>query len=490
MKKNYFSLRRKAYSLMSLAAGVLLFASCAQDGFDEENFDSGVYNTQLESPSIEDISITASADGSQTIIKWPVIYGAGGYYCTVYDVSIPDEPVAVDGIENKLIDGCSLVVTRTEDTNFKFIIRTAGNDRQNNKEAKTSTEVTFTSFLEAYASIPSGTDLYEYFQNNPLPDTSEELAIDLIEGGQYTVSNILDFGANKIQIRCTNKINKATITYGQNGTIRTSAPLTLKNLNFYCSASSSEAIGLSQKPDESIIGATGQGDYYNITGALYITNCNFDGVNAQFINDNNVKYCLETCIIDNSVVKLTSTSESGVNSNAIIYFKSGFINTLTVRNSTFWQASTTADSKYFIQYNNSGRSTRAGYAMNYINFTNSTFYNIAGDGQWGNYSGFAGQKTSTFVMTNCIFVDCAKEIARRFIGGNFSASPQYTFLNNTYLQDASTGTYDNEENYDKSGTAIKSDPQFSNPANGDFTVNGSEQLSKRTGDPRWLPETE
>ena len=45
MKKNHFSLRRKAYALMSLAAGVLLFASCAQDGFDEESFDSGVYNT-------------------------------------------------------------------------------------------------------------------------------------------------------------------------------------------------------------------------------------------------------------------------------------------------------------------------------------------------------------------------------------------------------------------------------------------------------------
>ena len=43
---------------MSLAAGVLLFASCAQDGFDEESFDSGVYNTQLEAPSTDDIQIT------------------------------------------------------------------------------------------------------------------------------------------------------------------------------------------------------------------------------------------------------------------------------------------------------------------------------------------------------------------------------------------------------------------------------------------------
>lgn len=73
-------------------------------------------------------------------------------------------------------------------------------------------------------------------------------------------------------------------------------------------------------------------------GTLHITSCNFEGVNAQFIHDNNVKYCIETCVIDNTVVKLTSTASSGVNSNAIIYFKSGFINNLTVQNSTFWNA--------------------------------------------------------------------------------------------------------------------------------------------------------
>ena len=41
--------------------------------------------------------------------------------------------------------------------------------------------------------------------------------------------------------------------------------------------------------------------------------------------------------------------------------------------------------------------------------------------------------------------------------------------------------------YDESATAIESDPMFADPANGDFTVGGSEQQSKRTGDPRWLP---
>ncbi len=141
-----------------------------------------------------------------------------------------------------------------------------------------------------------------------------------------------------------------------------------------------------------------------------------------------------------------------------------------------------------MQYSNSGRSTRAGYQKNYVIYSNSTFYNVAKTGQWSNYSGFSGQACSVFEMTNSIFVECAKEIARRFIGGNFSKSPTYVFANNTYLQDVATDAYDNEENYDQSATAIKSNPGFADPANGDFTVNpSSEQAAKRTGDPRWLP---
>lgn len=484
MKKNHFSLRRKAYALMSLAAGVLLFASCAQDGFDEESFDSGVYNTQLEAPSADDIQITASADGTQQTISWPVVYGAGGYHAILTNTTAGE--VLIDSV----YDGTSFAVARVEDNNYELSLEVLGNEERNNTGCDPVIK-TFNTFAVAFATIPSGTDLYEYFQNNPLPaDNDEELVFDLEEDGQYTVSGILELGSSKVQLRCTNDQKRPTITYGEQGTIRTSAPLKLKNINFDCSASANEAIGLSETPDESIKGATGSGDYYNIMGTLHITNCNFDGVNAQFIYDNNKKYCIETCIIDNTVVKLTSTAASGISSNAAIYFKSGFINSLTIQNSTIWQASTESDAKYLIQYNNSGRSTRAGYTMNYVNFMNSTFYNIAGSGQIANYSGFSGQKSSTFLMTDCIFVDCSADIARRFIGGSFSTNPSYTFANNTYLKDSATGTYDNEENYDKSGTAIKTDPQFTDPANGDFTVNGGEQLMKRTGDPRWLPAAE
>ena len=136
MKKSFLSLRRKAYALMPIAAGVMLLASCAQDGFDDdERWQSDVRNTTLQSPTADNITIEASTDGSQTIITWPVVYGAGGYICSVYDVSNPDAPVAVDAVADSLVDGTRLVVTRAEDTNYQFAITTAGNEELNNKTA-------------------------------------------------------------------------------------------------------------------------------------------------------------------------------------------------------------------------------------------------------------------------------------------------------------------------------------------------------------------
>ena len=49
------------------------------------------------------------------------------------------------------------------------------------------------------------------------------------------------------------------------------------------------------------------------------------------------------------------------------------------------------------------------------------------------------------------------------------------------------GTFQDPQNYDQSGTVIEEDPQFANPAVGDFHISGATQLARRTGDPRWLP---
>ena len=486
-------LMRDAFKKISLAFvgfGLLslTMVSCINDPLDGGSFESDVTNTTLTSPSADKIELTASPDGSQTTITWPVVHGASGYLCSVYDVTNPDAPVVIDGVENKLVDGCSIVISRTEDTNYKFSILAVGNVDLNNKDAETATEVAFTTFVPAYATLPSGTDLYKYFQDNPLPtDAKEELPIDLESGGQYTVSGNIDFQGCKVTLRCTNKYNRPTVTYTENGGISTSAPMTIKNVLFNCAASDNAVISLSKTPVESIKGATGKGDYYNIMGALYISNCEFKGVNAQFIYDNNVKYCVENVLIDNTLVELTTTQSSGVSSNAIIFFKSGFANTLNVKNSTFYNTGAGgSDAKYFCQYNNSGRCDRAGYTTNYVMFQNCTFYNIAKAGQWCNYGGYNGKKTSAWVITNNIFVDCGNgQVPRRIMGGRGMSAYDANlckFGNNTYWFDGApeTGAAD----YD-AGNILTTNPNFRDAAHAIFTPQGEEQAALQTGDPRW-----
>ena len=499
------------FMAFGMAASALMFVSCAQDGFDDdEKWESSIRNTQLETPSVNEINISASADETKTIITWPVVHGAGGYICSLFDVSDPENPKAVEGVSEKLVDGCTLTINREEDVKYKFTIRTAGNEKLNNKEALTTSEKEFSTFTPTYKTIPAGTDLYQWFQENPVPEGADANAIkaelyagmgidaedipnqmlnyDLEPSANYILSQSLDFLGNKVTLRSSSKTEYANLKIQGEGTsFNTYSSLGLKYLNIDCSESLKGIVELSKTPDENIKGATGSGDYYNIIGTVTLSGCNIDGVNGNLIYDNNLKYCLRTMMINNCKVHLTTSSTTSVSGNAIIYFKAGFINDLTVQNSTFWNSGD-SNAKYFIQYNNSGRSLRAGYQTNSVNHLNSTFYNIANSGQWANYSAFSGQKCSVFVLTDCIFANCAKEVARRFIGGNYSTNPSYTFANNTYLQDMATATFDNAEQYDKSGTIITSVPDFSNPDNGDFTLTSSEQATKRTGDPRWLPE--
>lgn len=485
MKMNHFSLKGKVRLLSVIAVGAVLLSSCAQDGFDDdERWTSSVTGVTLVSPTADEISVSASADGSQTVISWPVVKGAGGYECTVMDVTDAENPAVVDGIQNSVIDRCQIAVTRVADHNYTFSIKTVGNDKLNNTGAEAATQLTFNSFTAALATIPEG-DITAFIAENPMPDEAQEteMAYDLIAGGHYTMSGSIDFGNKRVQLRTTDQNNPATITMTGNASISTATGLSIKNVNFDCSASTDPFIAYSETPDESTMGViSGSQNYYDIQQSLLIENCKITGVNNYFIYDNNVKYCVGTAIIRNCVVQLTGSDVSGV-----IRFQGGYINDLTIDKSTFY-GTAGADAKYFVQYNNSGRNDRGGYASNSITYSNCTFYNVAYSGQWGNYNGFAGRNTSYWNMTDCIFVNCgSNQITRRFLGGRTNSANR-NFANNTYMYDRAFESTDGSvSGYDDSATAIESDPMFADPANGNFTVGGSEQQTKRTGDPRWLP---
>ena len=298
-----------------------------------------------------------------------------------------------------------------------------------------------------------------------------QIVINLDADKEYTMS--APISRSNITIAGVEGSNaKVKLAAGAN--FAPNANITLKNLDIDASALGNTAlIQLNAAPIESSINA--EGGYY-IVNKVEVLNCNISDV-AQVISDNGVKYCVADMTVDNCVVSLNASSAKTVFDMS----KSGFINDLTVKNSTFYNKGT--DQDYFVRYNNSGRCDRAGFASNSINYENNTFYNIAKGGQWGNYSGFAGRGTSNWRMIKNIFVDCGSgEVARRYLGSRGDQSTA-TFELNTYWFN---GAAEDTGNYDNSGTAITSDPQLKDAANGDFTPQGTDQVTNKTGDPRWL----
>ncbi len=460
-------------------ATTMMMVSCAGDGFDDESYGSSVKNTQLSSPSENDINVTASADGSMTIISWPVVRGAGGYHAILTNTTTNE--IEVDTI----IDGVSFAAKRAEDTNYSISVLTLGNRNLGNTEASTPTVKTFTTFTPAYATIPNGSDLYQYFQENTIPEVddngdgvADEVYYDLEPNGNYTVSNILDFNAHSVTLRTSDKLARATVTYGEGASITYCAGLGLKYIKFDVSASTNPVFAFSSNP--TIEADVNHNNYHQITTPTIISSCDFEGVQSYFLYDNKIKYCLKTFMMNDCRVHLT-LSTTTVSSNAIfqIYDGQGFINDITFKNSTIWNTGE-KDCKYFIRYHNSCRCDRAGYATNSINYINCTLYNIAKTGQMGNYSGFDGRATSNYNVENCIFVDCGNaQVARRIVARLGTGA--IAFNNNTY---EFNGELNDQSGYD-TGNILTTAPGLADPLNGNLTPSGAEQVSMKTGDPYW-----
>ena len=451
--------------------------SCAIDGFDEEEFIPSVTNTTMESPSAEDITVTSSADGKSQTISWPVVHGAGGFAVSFWNADTPETPIVTDSI----VDGCSVTVPREEDMNYVFSIKTLGKAEVNNSDAETATEYAFTTFMPATAIIPAGTDIYEWSQTADIQTllqtpTTETLIFDLEAGGQYTLSNIVDFGYNKIILRTAHKSNWATIAYANGASIRFGGGFILRYMNIDGNETTDPILGMSETPNEAILGPN---SHYIITDPVTIQNCHVYNVQRQFLHDTKKKYCIASFLMEN--VKVDFTTDAGMSSGSyfLFYDGGGFINDFTLRACTFSNSvnkdGNLYESRYFLRYNNSGRCDRAGFT------TNSN--NIAKSGQMANHGGFDGRKTSKYEILNNIFVDCGGNQVPRRIVGRVGDAALTIFNNNTYWHSGAAET--GNTSYD-TGYQLQSDPAFVDAANGNFTPTGAEQVSMQTGDPRWF----
>ena len=499
MKKNHFFTYSKICTLALAGAGALFLTSCAKDGFDDETFDSGVSNTQVATISADDITITPSADGKSQTITWPVVMGAGGYRVNLVDLGNVEEPI----INDSIVDGCSVTGKREEDVNYKLTVLPLGNEKKSTTDASSAASVEFSTFTPTYKTIPAGSNLNEWFAANPIPDEAidEMLNYDLVGGAEYIIDDVLDFDAKRVTLRSNSKTNHAKITYATaTAGITTTAQMGIKYLDFDCSAmTNSKGVFAFSKTTTVPAANTIDPTVYKWSGAyiadpITIISCNFDNVRGYFFWDNAVKTWVDNLLVDNCVVHLAP--EASIGGGVFWTNKAGQINNLTVSNSTFYEDPDCAyDYKYFYQAGMAkgpdlyvDGSAAAAAATNSVNYLNSTFYHVTWNGgQWGNYNGMQSKTYSYWIMKNCIFLDCSPSgVARRFLHGRAN-QPHAEFANNTYMN--ADGTFQEAENptYDTSGTMIQEDPQFANPAIGDFTISGAIQVARQTGDPRWLP---
>jgi hypothetical protein len=480
----------KKSRLMFAIAAVLLLASCIDGYKDDWTFSSDVTNTTLLSPDSSKVTFSKDIKGN-LVVAWPVVHGAGGYQFSLYIVDDPANPIAV-GIENDIIDGCSATRPLQEDTKYKVVLKTLGNTQYNNKDAEKTASAKYSTLLPAYAVIPDGTDLYEYFTNNAIPDSTNELAYELVANGKYTVSGPIDFQKHWITLR-GNKVFHPTVTYGASGRLRTTAGFTLKYMDIDCNSIGADVTDgalllLSANPDPAIYNSAKS--YYIIPKDIFFYKCNISGINRRLIFDGNKNYCLTSLTISDCKVAINALNDA---SGGIIYLQGGFANTFTIKNSTVY--SNAVSGGYFLRYNNAGRPDRAGFVSGSINFFNNTFNNVVKTGQMGNYDGMgkAGTSTGSTVYLNVsqnIFVDCGSQnVIRRLSAG--SNTMVKTLKDNCYWFDGAfpqVGEIDHT-NGDKSGTGYGQDPAFTNVLTGDFTIGSSATtiISKQSGDSRWLP---
>ncbi len=482
--------------------GALSVTSCI-DGFkDNLTWAPSVQNAQLESPTADQITVTPSADGSKLTIKWPVVYGAGGYQFSLYIVDDPTKPVLV-GTENEVVDGCSVDRPMQEDTRYKVVIKTLGNTKYNNKEATAATEKLYDNLLAVTAVIPSGTNLTDYFTANPIPASSTELCYQLEANGNYTMSGDIAIGS-QVTIR-GDKVNHAKIAMTNGSFVNNGAGFKMKFMDIdysgFVGTNTNSIILMNATPNPAIPLTSSSYTVVPTTAPIAIQSCKITGLKYYLFYDNynssspTKKYAIGTFLIKDCIIGQNTNTFN----NATIRFGGGMVKDITLTNSTFYNEVTGNSSNRICQISASANATSVKpltetWANGSITITNSTFYHFAEGAQSFNANGAMRQVGDKITIKNCVVVNSA-EYASASGGNGFvkrlrssSTVPVFTGGGNTYWYNGSVPQGEiSGTTSDTSGDYILTDPKLTYKGNGVFTMEGADQISKKTGDPRWLP---
>lgn len=488
--------RKSAYIL---PVALALVASCADDGFNEdEKWVTSVQNAQLTNPTEISISKTSTSDTEKTVVfTWNVVHGAGGYLLSVTNISDPNAPFAV--VTDSLIDRCSAALILPNEETYEFRLRTAENKKYHNTQATEAYIQKFDTYVPSVA-IPDGTEIASWVAEH-LTDSEEEQGIALVPGGHYTLDTLVDFRLNIMEFR-GDKVNRPTVTIGEKGGFSIYGGLKLKYINFDCTNATKQngIINMGNNEEKAApllkqyAADANSTKYYHDEETILVQGCTFKSVPNAFIADGNMSWCVKDFAIKDCFIELNPDDSKLDNTGSpfIDFHRAGItIKDITFANSTFINLK--KSSAYFIRFKNeSNASITKAYGKAYtglFSMDHCTLVRCTANGQFGNQCWKSGE---TISWRNCIFYDTRylQKLVR-----NLS-------VNFTNAENVIWGITNTVDNTDKERFATEEDPQFAcgeisadilegydfSKKNGGFNLEPTNGMaaSLKYGDPRWF----
>lgn len=488
----------------------LLLGSCA-DGYESpDGIDHDVRNARMQTPSQDDITFKVSTDGTYATISWPTVSGAGGHEVTFKNVDDPENPVVIDGYDNYILDGSTMTVSVEEDSKYELTIRTLGNAELGNTDDPEPKTYAYSTGVPSVATIPSGSDISTFWNALELETGDTEVAIDLEAGGEYTLTELVDFSSHNITLR-GDKVHRPMVKISGNGCFSTYSGLKFKFINFDMTDATQESFLYMSNTDlpESIqaknmpdkyVGSKVQGNVYIVENPIYIAHCWFKNVPQSIIHDNKVVCAFWYFTLYDCIVQLHPRANT---TRGFISFEQAgrSIKNITIENSTIYNTNPDmSKSTYFIRYQNSSNSQphkvygelNAEYRSHTMKFMHSTMVNAyhPNTSKW--FMNNVANNDFFITVDHMVFYNC--DYLYRLSQGS------RTFRFNFWYNDNS-GQHRDVETKDSSNMPFASeyDPQFTGDTmqeldfslpNGGLNFTPQEYMivSNEGGDPRWLPE--
>jgi len=298
----------------------------------------------------------------------------------------------------------------------------------------------------------------------------EEPYVILADNASIVFTSDLNVNGKKYVTIKGNKEKPAKLSFSSSKSIVIDGGFTLADVEIDASGSAHIIKGYKESTKETVDG------HIIVKDPVLIEGVTVKNLQKAFFYDNDKSFLFEKFTINNCFVSLKKEG------NVTINFNKSTIVEFTISNSTFY-VSDTSGGKNFIAVNSSKRPWEiTGYAEAECKFVcdHNTFCNVAKVNQFFNTSKLKGQNKYKYYMNSNIFVDSSnKKIYEKMTNNKNQVIPDGK---NTYWYGDSSFS---EPNYN-GDAGLTTNPNLKDPANGDFTPQGADQVSNQTGDPRWF----